>query len=252
MIFSFKKTVQYSKQFFQKYFFSSHSSRSRGFSLFEMLVAIAIFTILASILLVKNTQFQGNILVTNFAYQLALDIRQAQVFGIDVKSAPVYQTNNSLGYNNGYGIHFDSSNSIGPSTTASSKNFVLFNDNQSDSQGKPTGVYYPNNASLSLVSLYTIPIGGTNEIVNFCISTVRSGINAYCTSQGRVGTISNLNIVFRRPDPSAIITVDSSVMSSLLDASDGITSTTVYVSSVRGDGQTKGVEVDANGQIFVQ
>lgn len=55
---------------------------NRGFTLVEMAVVTAIFAILTTIVMIRYGDFTSNMLVTNMAYEIALELRQAQVFGL--------------------------------------------------------------------------------------------------------------------------------------------------------------------------
>lgn len=55
---------------------------TRGFTLVEMAVVTAIFAVLTVIVMVRYGDFTSNMLVTNEAYEIALELRQAQVFGL--------------------------------------------------------------------------------------------------------------------------------------------------------------------------
>ena len=57
-----------------------------GFTLIELLVSIAIFIIITSVAVWNNSQFNSTILLTDLGYEIALSVRQAQVYGITVKA----------------------------------------------------------------------------------------------------------------------------------------------------------------------
>ena len=57
-----------------------------GFSLVELIVVMGIFTIMTSIVIFNYGRFSSNLIVTNLAYESALAVRQAQVYGISVKN----------------------------------------------------------------------------------------------------------------------------------------------------------------------
>jgi prepilin-type N-terminal cleavage/methylation domain-containing protein len=60
---------------------------TRGFTLVEMIVVAAIFTVITSVVMFKYGDFTSNMLVTNMAYEIALEIRQAQVFGLGARGS---------------------------------------------------------------------------------------------------------------------------------------------------------------------
>lgn len=66
-------------RFFKK---KQNVQTNRGFTLVEMAVVTAIFAVLTTIVMIRYGDFTSNMLVTNMAYEIALELRQAQVFGL--------------------------------------------------------------------------------------------------------------------------------------------------------------------------
>ncbi|MGH7175638.1 MAG: pilus assembly FimT family protein, partial [Minisyncoccia bacterium] len=73
--------------------------RSSGFTLIEMMVSLAIVTIIAGVVLTSHSSFSNSLIVSNTAYDVALSMREAQSYGIGVRG---------LGstVNVGYGLDF--------------------------------------------------------------------------------------------------------------------------------------------------
>src|SRR3989344_3869307 len=65
--------------------FFSMKRTPRGFTLIELLVVLSIMLVITGVFLVRNQQFNSAILLRSLSYQVALSIRQAQVFGVGVK-----------------------------------------------------------------------------------------------------------------------------------------------------------------------
>lgn len=86
----------------------------KGFTLIELLVSITIFAFMTALLTVKYTNFNQSMVVVNSAYDVALLIRQAQNYGLNVKTTkndfPTFSGSKGE-FNYGYGAHFDSSSS---------------------------------------------------------------------------------------------------------------------------------------------
>lgn len=74
---------------------------NRGFTLLELLAVIAIIGILTVISVGNYGKFTNDVVLTNMAYELALSIREAQVYGIAVTN----QGGDS--FDNRYGISFN-------------------------------------------------------------------------------------------------------------------------------------------------
>ena len=112
-------------------------------------------------------------MVENLAYDVALSIRKAQVFGLSIReSSPgVFDT--------GYGVHFD---------TSSNNSYIFFKDTNKNKK-------YDDSSEV----LETFSIGKGNTIAQFC-TTLFTGVEK-CSPSG----ITYLDIIFERPNPDAII-----------------------------------------------
>lgn len=60
----------------------SKKTHSRGFSLIELLVALAISALITAALLVRFSIFDSVVVLKNLAYELALTIRESQVYAL--------------------------------------------------------------------------------------------------------------------------------------------------------------------------
>lgn len=146
-----------------------------GFTLVELLVVMGIVIIVSSVILANNSRFGGNVLLENLAYDIALSVRQAQIYGIAVRS---FSAGN---FSAGYGMHFDVSN---PTT------YVLFAD-----AVVPNGLYDEGEL------VQSTDIGRGYFIAKLC-EPAGSDIDS-CTS------VSKLDILFKRPEPDAYIRANS-------------------------------------------
>lgn len=190
------------------------SSKQAGFTLIEMLVVTGIITVITGLVLVNNGRFGGQVLLQNLTYDIALSIRQAQVYGISVaRFNDVYAP--------AYGMHFAS---------ASSHTYVLFAD-----------ALTPQNGT------YECPSPGTTNCELIRSTTIQAGysVSSLCATpsgSSEVCGLSDLDISFQRPEPDAYIRATE--LNGLNEAA------RVIVRSPQG--MTKSITVGVNGQIAVQ
>lgn len=147
-----------------------------GFTLVELLISIAIFIIITSVAVLNNNSFNASILLTDLGYQVALSVRQAQVYGITVK-APASCTSSGCptGFSSGYGEHFD--------ITAPTQ-YLLFEDGKTGAA--PDHIYQ----IAELLQTYTI--GKGYSLKQLCVGSGSS-----------FNSVSTLDISFIRPEPEA-------------------------------------------------
>ena len=132
--------------------------------------------VLTGVLLVKNNSFGGTIILRSLTYDVALSIREAQVYGIAVR-----QTTGGE-FSTGYGVE---------ARMASPASYLLYAD--SDANG-----YY--SGAAELVTRYTLKQGF--HFSDLCY-TPGSG-EEICGAQ-------KIDITFVRPEPDAYIRVDDSL-----------------------------------------
>lgn len=195
-------------------------SRSRAFTLVELLVSIAIFAMMTALVVVKYGNFNQSVLLTNLAYDVAMTIRTAQTYGLSVKDP-----NESNQFIYAYGV------TIGPNTktcaggaTTNSQQFLMFADSVADN-------FCTENGADILVSTYAIKRGAVVESV--CAG---SGPGFGCSPD----LSGRLHITFKRPEPRANICLNSSCDRAYAE---------IVLKST--DGNTRKVIVRSNGQITV-
>lgn len=146
-----------------------------GFTIIELMICVFIFAMMTTLLLAKYGSFNTNVLLTNLAYDVALTIRNAQSYGLNVKSSP----NEENKFNYAYGVHI-----------ALGTEFIFFVDTT------PNGLY---DANLGEKITSTTIKRGMN------IGRICPGSSAcYVLDSGYVGADS-IDITYKRPNPEAII-----------------------------------------------
>ncbi len=145
----------------------------------ELLVSVSIFALINTIILAKYNQFNAGILLTDLAYEIALSVREAQVYGLGARET----TPGSSNFNASYGAHF---------AYATTGAFDLFYD-LDGSGGYDDGELLENKR-----------ITQGNSIADLCVLDGSGGESCAST-----GGLSRLDIIFTRPNPDAIINTNT-------------------------------------------
>lgn len=147
----------------------------RGLTLIELLVVMGIFSIISLVVLANHSRFNSSVLLGSLAYDIALSVREAQVYGLSVREfANSFQV--------GYGVRF-----------ASATSYVFFADTNANKK-------YDSGVD-SIVRTYTLGKGHT--VKRFCAT---SSLGVETCSDSSSGPLNYLDILFFRPDPDANIT----------------------------------------------
>ena len=157
--------------FFRSFSLAAASPNERGFSMIELLVSIAIMVLITTALVIQGTDSRGELELTNHAYDMALLVREAQVFGTAVRGEDIGTTDFTLNY----GVVAD---------TADPFRLVLFRDDDQDARFD----------SGEFVKEVILPPG--NEIDQICAG-------ADCSNTSNLSTPT---VTFMRPALEARIT----------------------------------------------
>jgi prepilin-type N-terminal cleavage/methylation domain-containing protein len=183
-----------------------------GFTLVEMIVAVSIFAFISVAIFVRNSSFNSSIILTNLAYEVALSIRQAQVYGLSVREF----NPGSERFDSGYGVNFNANNKI---------NYLFFADTDND------GIY---DGSGELLETFSLKRG--NVVGKFCATSASDRVRCSDT-----GELSYLNVTFKRPNPDAIINTSFA---------ESYKSAVIHI--VAPNGNERVVNVQQTGQISIQ
>lgn len=151
-----------------------HLKFNKGFTIVELMVTMIIFAFMTTFLIAKYGKFDQSLLLTNFAFDVALAIRNAQSYGLSVKSLP----DQGGGFNFAYGVALQTGTQ-----------FFFFTDLIGD--GAISG-------GEELIKTY-------NAKKNMTIYSVCAGTGTGVSCIGANNSNTRLYITFKRPEPDAII-----------------------------------------------
>jgi len=163
-----------------KHILQQYRISSKGFSLVEFIVIISIFAIMAGVALFNFSGFNSAISLNNLAHDIALTIRQAQVYGISATT----EGSTAVGVSQIRGVYFPYTVGTGFDTE-----FVIFLD--TNPAANASSVAYDGPAID--VDLDRVTITTQDRIVD--IATGDDGISpTSCNSE--------VIIAFERPNPT--------------------------------------------------
>lgn len=207
------------------------SNRTRGFTLAELAVSIAIMVgIIAMVLSNQNTYTEGASL-KNLANDIGLSLRQAQIYGISVKALP-----NTEDFTSAFGIDFNLTDGVGSNTM-----YLFFAD-----RGVQDG-YYNYTGSWT-----DCPTGGTSECLQRMVTSTGNIISSLCPINSSdlsvcSAGVTRANITFLRPETAANIVLFNSSGAQIPIS--GYRGVEINLASVSGGNRS--VRVYNTGQISV-
>lgn len=155
----------------------SRPSKKKGFTIAELIIVIAIFSVITTVALLDQNRLNSGILITNLGYEAALAVREAQVYGVGVRDSD--GTNSFRGQ---YGAYFDMN---------SPTQIVVFGDNNGDT------VYTPGEEKF----LYSFTNQRGNKITALCVDGVSGKVSDDpCTA---ASPVEALRVIFTRPSQEA-------------------------------------------------
>lgn len=188
----------------------------RGFSLVEMLVALSIFAIITAVFLIRSGTFGEQLLIENLAYDVALSIRRAQSYSIQVRDGEDF-----IGR---YGVYFNTSNP---------EQYILFLDADADGVYDPPCVGFCPPAPGEEIEIFDLQ--GGNTIEQICTNV---GTGAEDCAEDEI------HITFTRPNPDASINTGCTGF-----CGSNVANTRITLSSPRGEEWT--ITTYNTGQIVV-
>ncbi len=204
---------------------------SAGFTIVELVVVAAIIAVLSIVVILGQSSFSRTILLSTTAADIALTLRNAQIYGIGSRTIGVVS-------NAGYGLDFDS---------AAPGSFVFFADTDPAAacvrpNCTPGNGYFISGAD-SLVQTFTL--NNRMEISNFCAFTLMPA-TSYCKTGGANST-QHLSIVFTRPNTTAVFGVGN--VGAGATTTGGVPFTVACVKVSSPEGATRSLFVNQVGEI---
>lgn len=200
------------------------SFRSKGFTIFEMMVSVAIMVVISTIIAGNQSKYTSGASLKNVANDLGLSLRQAQVYGISVKELnPGSET-----FSTGYGVAFD----LTGAPVGDDKSFIFFADRNTPPNGQYDGTW-------------DCPLGGSSECLDKTLLNSGNYISDLCVIEAlgeNCDDITSLDISFLRPAIEARIFYNG--------GSTGVRGARIELRSP--DGKQNSVTVYTTGQISVQ
>lgn len=169
------------------------TKKQSGVTLIELIVVVAIFSVVSSVLLFNYSDFSTNVSIRNLSQDIALTIRKSQTQATSVQGVT---GSGSVRSYPAYGVVF----SLEPNSTSflpNPKRFVVFADVIPVSSQTPNKKYDSDGLCGSVQEgsecLEAISISSADSLIS---------IETDITNVVNTGTVS---ITFRRPSPDAII-----------------------------------------------
>ncbi len=152
-------------------------NHTRGFSLIELMVTAAIVILVTGVSLARYGSFNNSVLLNSQAYELALDIRQTQLYGVSVTS----QTGD---FDEPFGIYFDTSTNT----------YVLFQDDgdYAYESGEQVGEGYTIDPRFEITSIGT-SCGSAATVSSISIVFERPDFDAIMRVPG-CGNVATVNV----------------------------------------------------------
>lgn len=143
------------------------------------MVTVAIFSFITAFLAIKYGNANQGIIVTNLAYDIAITIRQAQSYGLNVKEGSSSCTTSGVSgtFQCAYGVYISSATS----PAGLNKQFIFFVDRNGNKK-------YDASEEISAYQM-------KRNIY----------LNRICTDMSCTATITDTHITFLRPNPDAVL-----------------------------------------------
>lgn len=177
-------------------------SEEKGFTLIEMIVVIALISILSIVVLFNSGKLNSAVLVSNAAYEMGLIVRESQVAGLGVQSVNSSVQLANTTFTSSHGVHFNMSTPT---------KIILFGDLNKN------GAYDVG----EMTQEYNIQNKRSGTILAICAKLPASA-GPCTTNTVAYTTAATADVVFTRPNPEAFFKIRTSAGGSVVSHSGAI------------------------------
>jgi prepilin-type N-terminal cleavage/methylation domain-containing protein len=197
--------------------------KKKGFTLVELMITIAIVTILSSTAILNYYGFNDRLSISSAGQEMAVNIRQSQTYGLNVKETGV----GAGDFSKAFGVYFSME-------TGENTYYIIFVDKDGDKK-------YDADSGCGSGSTECL------ERVNFQNGVNISFVDAISTCPS-TNAARYLTITFLRPDPDADINFFNNGGNSLSCSQQS----NAQITLVSRGGRTTVLTIERTGQIHVQ
>lgn len=203
------------------------SNTKKGFTLVELLVVFFIMASILAVVIPGYLEYSSKLDFDNLALDVALAVREAQVYGAGAKVSTVTPDK----FDAKYGIHFDIDNK---------DRFIFFEDSGVSSLRYDAGD--------NILNTYILKQG--YSIFNLCGSKSGGGITCIedYPAPPAAGSLYGLDIIYQRPNPTAALYIRNPAGSNL----NGGAQDSVYIEIISPDLTIATTSISQSGRISIK
>jgi hypothetical protein len=209
-----------------------NASHHKGFSILELIIAMSIFIMITTVLLVNYNSINQRLSLDMLAHQIAQWIRETQVSAMSVRS------HFGGDFRQGFGLHFN---------MAEAQHFIYFADlPESGADGDKSYDILPDGAvcgDANAECVQDVAILQGNKIELIC-GKVDNTVTFQGDCPSGYDELDSVDIVFTRPDP------DAAINGMVAGSPESYGNVLITLRSIAGD--ARNVSVWMTGQVTVQ